>query len=228
MDYFTYFQTETKFQNGHFGRELRPQRQPGKQKYPGGGGMLLFQKNGGGGRRPTVQIPNRATQAKMAEKLSQKLFQNVSEKSLKYPKPEVKFTYGTAGFRLKAELLPSVMYRMGLLAVLRSRACGSKTIGLMITASHNPVQDNGVKLIDPMGEMLEADWEKYATELANSDEVGKCLKDLTEQVKLKSVEWNDVGNVVVARDTRPSGSELAQAALDGAEAFGGKFNDLGK
>jgi phosphoacetylglucosamine mutase len=196
-----------------------------ENKQSGGRGCYYFRKTGG---EEDVQIPNRATQAKMAEKLSQKLFQNVSEKSLKYPKPEVKFTYGTAGFRLKAELLPSVMYRMGLLAVLRSRACGSKTIGLMITASHNPVQDNGVKLIDPMGEMLEADWEKYATELANSDEVGKCLKDLTEQVKLKSVEWNDVGNVVVARDTRPSGSELAQAALDGAEAFGGKFNDLGK
>ena len=163
-----------------------------------------------------------------AVKMTEKFHENVSEKSSKYPKPEVKFTYGTAGFRMKADLLPSVMYRMGLLAVLRSRDCGSKTIGIMITASHNPVQDNGVKLIDPMGEMLHANWEKYATELANSNEVGKCLKDLTEEVKLKSCEWNDVGNVVVARDTRPSGSVLASAALDGVESFGGKFNDLGK
>ena len=163
-----------------------------------------------------------------AVKMTEKLYENVSEKLSKYPKPEVKFTYGTAGFRVKADLLPSVMYRMGLLAALRSRACGSKTIGIMITASHNPVQDNGVKLIDPMGEMLEADWEKHATELANSHEVGKCLKDLTEEVKLKSLEWNDVGNVMVARDTRPSGRGLAQAALDGVEAFGGKFNDLGE
>ena len=163
----------------------------------------------------------------MAEKLSQELFAKVLEKSTNYPKPDVKFSYGTAGFRFKAELLPSVMYRMGLLAVLRSRACGSKTIGLMITASHNPVQDNGVKLIDPMGEMLEADWEKYATKLANSDRVGECLAELTQHVKLNNAEWNDVGNVVVARDTRPSGSDLAQAALCGAEAFGGKFNDLG-
>ena len=161
------------------------------------------------------------------ESLSQKLFENVSEKSSKYPKPEFKFTYGTAGFRLKADLLPSVMYRMGLLAVLRSRALGSKTIGLMITASHNPVLDNGVKLIDPMGEMLEADWEKYATRLANSDNVAKCLKELTEQTMLTSPEWNDVGNIVVARDTRPSGNDLAQAALDGADSFGGKLNDLG-
>ena len=29
----------------------------------------------------------------------------------------------------------------------------------MITASHNQESDNGVKLIDPFGEMLAASWE---------------------------------------------------------------------
>ena len=38
---------------------------------------------------------------------------------------------------------------------------------MMITASHNPEEDNGVKLIDPAGEMLEAAWETHATSLAN-------------------------------------------------------------
>ena len=37
----------------------------------------------------------------------------------------------------------------------------------MITASHNPEEDNGVKLVDPMGEMLESSWESIATKLAN-------------------------------------------------------------
>ena len=41
------------------------------------------------------------------------------------------------------------------------------SVGVMITASHNPEEDNGVKLVDPSGEMLNVDWEAYATKLAN-------------------------------------------------------------
>ena len=40
----------------------------------------------------------------------------------------------------------------------RSRQLGQAT-GIVITASHNPVEDNGVKLVDPSGEMLSQRWE---------------------------------------------------------------------
>lgn len=29
----------------------------------------------------------------------------------------------------------------------------------MITASHNPACDNGIKIVDPAGEMLASEWE---------------------------------------------------------------------
>lgn len=40
----------------------------------------------------------------------------------------------------------------------RSMMLGSVT-GLVVTASHNPAQDNGVKLVDPTGYMLQQSWE---------------------------------------------------------------------
>lgn len=54
--------------------------------------------------------------------------------------------YGTAGFRSKAEHLDHVMFRMGLLAVLRSKQTKS-TIGVMVTASHNPEVINVVRAL---------------------------------------------------------------------------------
>ncbi|PIL31888.1 hypothetical protein GSI_06592 [Ganoderma sinense ZZ0214-1] len=86
-----------------------------------------------------------------------------------HPKPSsVQFQYGTAGFRTLGNALDPVMFRVGILAALRSKKLDGKTIGVMVTASHNPEPDNGVKLVDPRGEMLEASWETHATNLANA------------------------------------------------------------
>lgn len=70
-----------------------------------------------------------------------------------------RFSYGTAGFRDKAERLDRVLFRVGVLAALRSKVVGgislqmklcvptecllislAATIGVVITASHNPIQ----------------------------------------------------------------------------------------
>lgn len=152
------------------------------------------------------------------------LLQRAAEVSKEHPKPDVTFSYGTAGFRMRADHLDSVMYRMGLLAVLRSKAKDGKVIGVVVTASHNPVHDNGVKLVDPLGEMLQPSWEKHASELANAEDIVEVLRGVVEEHR---IDWNVPAKVFIARDTRPSGVEFVKALLDGVQALGGSGRDYG-
>jgi len=140
-------------------------------------------------------------------------------------KVEGAIAYGTAGFRTKAELLDHVMYRMGLLATLRSWAKAGQTIGVMITASHNPECDNGVKLVDPAGEMLEFSWESLATALANAADAD--IPNQLDSIISKCGISRGEGRVIVGRDTRSSSPALATAVIDGITAVGGQLTDIG-
>ncbi|KAF7562751.1 hypothetical protein G7046_g1370 [Stylonectria norvegica] len=147
--------------------------------------------------------------------------------SAKHPiVPDHIYKYGTAGFRMKADLLDGVAFRVGLLSGLRSRKLNGQTIGVMITASHNPAVDNGVKIVDPMGEMLEQEWEAYATTLVNSpsdQELLNTYKALAAQLK---IDVTTPGRVVYGRDTRPSGHKLVAALADSFEAAGTEYTDF--
>ncbi|XP_073482974.1 phosphoacetylglucosamine mutase isoform X3 [Aquarana catesbeiana] len=150
----------------------------------------------------------------------------VLRSSARHPKPAgLVLQYGTAGFRTKAEHLDHVMYRMGLLAVLRSKKTKS-VIGVMVTASHNPEEDNGVKLVDPMGEMLAQEWEVYATNLANAEAHGLQMV-LTNIIKQESINMQQEAFIAIGRDTRPSSETLSCAVIDGVTSLDSKFQDYG-
>lgn len=112
-------------------------------------------------------------------------------------------------------MIEPLFFNVGLVAALRSFVSGGKIVGVMITASHNPIQDNGVKLIAPNGEMLDNDWECIVEDLCNThdtDQTIKCIEDVLSKYKTdpsSASETLSPAQVIVGLDTRPSSEALA-------------------
>ncbi|KAF9598859.1 hypothetical protein IFM89_031979 [Coptis chinensis] len=145
------------------------------------------------------------------------------ESASRFPPPQgVKLSYGTSGFRADASILSSTVFRVGILAALRSIKTKS-VIGLMITASHNQVSDNGIKIADPTGGMLTQDWEPFADAIANAIDPKDFIQLITEFVKKEDIPIGGVqsAEIYLGRDTRPSGEVLLEAAKQGISSVVG-------
>jgi phosphoacetylglucosamine mutase len=99
------------------------------------------------------------------------------------------------------------------------------SLGAMITASHNTGPVNGIKMVDPKGEMLEAAWECVSTKLANykDEDIPNQLDQIGEQFNIPEGD----SQVVVGRDTRVSSPSLSRACLAGIAAAGVGSLDIG-
>ncbi|KAK9094522.1 hypothetical protein Scep_025991 [Stephania cephalantha] len=145
------------------------------------------------------------------------------------PQKGVKLSYGTAGFRADASVLSAAVFRVGILAALRSLKTQSVT-GVMITASHNQVSDNGVKIVDPSGGMLTQEWEPFADALVNAvdaEELVRLVIAFQEKEKIAFARTQSAG-ILLGRDTRPSGDFLLEAAKQGINSIvGAVASDMG-
>jgi phosphoacetylglucosamine mutase len=152
--------------------------------------------------------------------------------------------YGTSGFRYNASLMIEKSERMGeAIALLMIRrflkrveklGCIQCTLtsntrisqivklvgtwGVVVTASHNPSEDNGIKIVDQEGVMVTNKEEKFLEEVVNSS---YSLEDL-----LKTFDVDDYTKInldasqlqlVIAKDTRPSGKTIIDFIIKGVE-----------
>ena len=91
-------------------------------------------------------------------------------------------------------------------------------LGVQITASHNPAQDNGIKFIGADGLMMKTEFEKYVEEFANIEDLGEACKMLEEFLVNKMnggqpIDWSAPGYVLVGCDTRTSSPILIGALM---------------
>ncbi|KAJ9570777.1 Phosphoglucomutase/phosphomannomutase, C-terminal domain [Nakaseomyces glabratus] len=129
------------------------------------------------------------------------------------------YTYGTAGFRADARILDSVMFTTGVIAALRSISCQCAPVGAMITASHNPPRDNGVKIVESDGSMLLQDWEPLATRLANSVADYHTFESTLNAIMQElNISPGHAPQIVVGHDSRESSPRLLANLLDGIKA----------
>lgn len=132
------------------------------------------------------------------------------------------FKYGTSGFRTKSEVLDIVAFRLAIVAYIRSLSL-SLPIGVIISASHNTCEDNGFKIADILGKMLNKEWEAVMEKIINSKDF---INDVTEQIKthVKNYNNND-GRIIIGHDNRKSSYHLKDLMIKALNVFNCSFTD---
>ena len=111
----------------------------------------------------------------------------------------MRYEYGTSGFRYHHKKLKQISMKIGMaLAILSNKK--NKYIGVMITASHNQFQDNGVKIIDYNGEMINENDESFLVNYVNN-------------TTINIPNYN--AKIIIGMDTRESSPEIKQSIISG-------------
>lgn len=135
--------------------------------------------------------------------------------------------YGTAGFRSSNEKLGHIAYRLGqFVGLLVGKVREEQpecVLGVMITASHNQREDNGFKVINYEGEMLEPVYEQLVTDYVNGPS-----ETMQAKRELLAEQWKGGGHILVGRDNRPSSGRLEELFMRGVESVGSTSESFGE
>lgn len=129
--------------------------------------------------------------------------------------------YGTAGFRDKATIIKDIIApRIPSMLLYICIKNSWRRVGVMITASHNPVDDNGIKFVADNGELLPEYLEDKLTEIVNldSDDYIKWLETVDKKYDF---------TIVVGYDPRPSSKDIFRVIKKGCNDLTCNFINVG-
>ena len=129
-----------------------------------------------------------------------------------FPLDTIKYRYGTAGFRYNSEEILNIAYRIGVIMSFVSYMFHYKTVGIIITASHNPYPDNGLKFVMPNGDMPEDKLEQFIENMVNLN-----ASDFNKLIDMIKSRCGGIPSILIARDTRASGIDIKNKIISGAK-----------
>lgn len=115
----------------------------------------------------------------------------------------MKVIFGTSGFRYNHKIIENISYKLGI-ALVKCSININNRIGVMITASHNQYEDNGIKITDDKGELLSKELEELMTKIVNSDDINYNIEDKVE--------------IIIGQDTRESCNRIKRLIIEGAHS----------
>ena len=115
----------------------------------------------------------------------------------------MQLNYGTSGFRYPVVVIHSIAFAIGQAVCLLSHQ-HKQPVGIMITASHNPHTDNGVKLVQHDGCMISPDDESFMVE--------RVLNKSTISLNARK------STLIIGMDTRPSSDTIKKLIIRGIQS----------